>query len=233
MKHVFSPLQRLLAGNPLVGVAELMEAVVSCASLVPEVVSALVEDDDARIQLLAREISRREGLADEAKNRVRDKLPRGLFLPVDRRDLLRLLSEIDSVADCAEDVGVLLTLRRMGAPPATMQPLLEILVQRVMDTVHTSAKLVETLDPLLETSFSERNVMRARHIIDELHRREHEADKIQDQIAKVLFQHEDTMHPVAIFMWTKILNKIGDMANHAENIGDRFRLLIARGGNGR
>jgi uncharacterized protein Yka (UPF0111/DUF47 family) len=28
-------------------------------------------------------------------------------------------------------------------------------------------------------------------------------------------------------MWTKLLNKIGDIANHAENVGDQFRLFVA------
>ena len=60
-----------------------------------------------------------------------------------------------------------------------------------------------------------------------LGRAEHEADKIQDQCAKVLFKEEADLPPVAVFMWTKVLNKIGDMANHAENVGDQFRLFVA------
>jgi uncharacterized protein Yka (UPF0111/DUF47 family) len=60
-----------------------------------------------------------------------------------------------------------------------------------------------------------------------LNRAEHEADKIQDRCAKVLFKEEDKMAPAAVFMWTKVLNKIGDMANHAENVGDQFRLFVA------
>ena len=42
-----------------------------------------------------------------------------------------------------------------------------------------------------------------------------------------LFKEEDAMPPAAVFMWTKVLNKIGDMANHAENVGDQFRLFVA------
>ncbi len=59
-------------------------------------------------------------------------------------------------------------------------------------------------------------------------RQEHEADKRQDQAAKLLFQQEELISPVAIFMWNKVLNKIGDMANHAENVGDRVRLFLAK-----
>ena len=45
--------------------------------------------------------------------------------------------------------------------------------------------------------------------------------------AKTLFRSEGELSPVAIFMWTKLLNKIGDIANHAENVGDQFRLFVA------
>ncbi len=64
--------------------------------------------------------------------------------------------------------------------------------------------------------------------IQTLAEREHAADKLQDQCAKALFRAESEMAPVALFMWTKVLNKIGDMANHAENVGDQFRLFVAK-----
>ncbi|MGB0680241.1 MAG: TIGR00153 family protein [Polyangiales bacterium] len=220
-------MSRLLVRSPLPGIALLMDRVVECSALVPDLVEALVAGDNARIHDLAKEISMLEGKADHAKNAVREQMPIRLFLPLDRRDVLKLISQIDAVADCAEDVGVLLTLRPLQVPEA-MQGLLREFVERVMQTVQTAATLVRLLDPLLQSGFGQRISTQARGVIDKLHRREHEADKLQDQLAKALFQQEETLSPVAIFMWTKVLNKIGDMANHAENVGDQFRLFIAR-----
>ena len=203
-----------------------MDEVFLCAEKVPELVAALVAADAPAVERLAREVSILEGKADDAKNAVRSKMPIRLFLPVDRRDVLRAISEIDAIADCAEDVGVLLTLRPLPVP-AEMETLLTLFTGRVMDSVKTTQKLVGKMDELIESSFSGRAAEDARALIDEVGRKEHEADKLQDQCAKLLFRAEDEMPPTAIFMWTKVLNKIGDMANHAENVGDQFRLFIA------
>lgn len=218
---------QLLVRSPFLGVEELMRSVVLCAEHVPHLLEALGEADLPRVRDLARETSQLEGAADQVKDRLREHLPRRLFLPVDRRDLLNLLRRIDAIADCAEDVGVLLTLRPLEVPDA-FQPLLGLFVERVLDTVHTAGELVDKLDSLVQASFTGKVTDEARSLMDELHRKEHEADKVQDQLAKVLFSLEDELAPVAIFMWTKVLNKIGDMANHAENVGDSFRLMLAR-----
>src|SRR5262249_17350460 len=151
-----------------------------------------------------------EGKADDAKTAVRMNLPVRILLPVDRRDVLRLLSQIDAIADCAEDVGVLLTIRRMEVPDE-MKALLGELVGLVLRAVRTAAELVHGIDALIASGFGGKPAATAYGLIDEVRQRENEADKVQDQLAKVLFQLEDRLPPAALFMWTKILNKIGDM----------------------
>ena len=221
------PLANLLSKSPLPRVGELMTSVRTCADKVPELVRALNAGDQALVERLAKETSILEGAADEVKNLARAEMPVRLFLPVDRRDVLRLVSEIDAVADCAEDVGVLLTLRPLIVPTG-MGEVLEEFVDQVMHTVGAAEDLVGTLDRLGKASSGGAASDEALAFVDELGRREHEADKLQDQCAKALFRAEDELPPVAIFMWTKVLNKIGDMANHAENVGDQFRLFVAR-----
>lgn len=221
------PLANLLGKSPLPRVNELMAAVRACADHVPVLMELLVAGDQAGVDRVAKETSILEGEADAVKNRVRGEMPVRLFLPVDRRDLLRLVSEIDAVADCAEDVGVLLTLRPLTVPEDMGEVLLRY-VAHVMETVQAAERLVATLDDLARASFAGVEADDAIAKIEELSRCEHEADKLQDQCAKALFRAEDEMPPVALFMWTKVLNKIGDMANHAENVGDQFRLFLAR-----
>jgi hypothetical protein len=153
-------------------------------------------------------------------------MPVRLFLPVDRRDLLRLIREIDAVANNAEDLGVLLTLRPYEVPDE-LRPILRDFADGVMVVVDSAAELIGTMDELLGSSFGGKAAQTAMAKADEIGRLEHEADKLQDRCAKALFRAEDTLSPVSIFMWTKVLNKIGSIANHAENIGDQFRLFVA------
>jgi predicted phosphate transport protein (TIGR00153 family) len=203
-----------------------MESVQECVRLVPELIDRLLAEDRAGLERLAKEISVLEGRADAAKNALRTKMPVRLFLPVDRRDLLRLIREIDAVANNAEDLGVLLTLRPYEVPDE-LRPLLREFADGVMVVVDSAAELIGTMDELLGSSFGGKAAQTAMAKADEIGRLEHEADKLQDQCAKALFRAEDTLSPVSIFMWTKVLNKIGSIANHAENIGDQFRLFVA------
>ncbi len=220
------PLANLLARNPLPKVGELMTEVIKTSERIPELIALLEAGDQKGVERVAKEISTLEGKADDAKNAARSKMPVRLLMPVDRRDVLKLISEIDAIADCAEDVGVLLTIRPLTVP-SEMKTVLDLFVERVLGTVKEAAKLIDLIDDLVESGFSGPPAERVLQQAAILGRAEHEADKIQDQCAKVLFKEEAELAPVAVFMWSKVLNKIGDMANHAENVGDQFRLFVA------
>lgn len=220
------PLANLLVRSPLPDVRMLMSAVNECLRPVPELVDRLIAGDRPGIERIAREISVLEASADAVKNDLRTKMPVRLFLPVDRRDLLRLIREIDAVANSAEDLGVLLTLRPYEVPEE-LRPLLREFVSSVMVVVENATGLVGMMDELLGASFSGKAAEVATAKADEIARLEHQADKLQDRCAKALFRAESSISPVSVFMWTKVLNKIGSIANHGENIGDQFRLFVA------
>jgi hypothetical protein len=220
------PLANLLARNPLPKVGDLMDEVIRTSDRVQALIDLLATGDQAGVERVAKEISAMEGKADDAKNAARSKMPVRLLMPVDRRDVLKLISEIDAIADCAEDVGVLLTIRPLTVPE-DMKPVLALFVESALETIREAAKLIDLIDDLVESGFAGPPAERVLEQAAILGRAEHEADKIQDQCARVLFKEEDSMPPAAVFMWTKVLNKIGDMANHAENVGDQFRLFVA------
>ena len=46
--------------------------------------------------------------------------------------------------------------------------------------------------------------------------------------AGTLFAQEDNMKPVSVMFWYQLIQWIGDLADYAEKVGDRLRLLIAR-----
>lgn len=51
------------------------------------------------------QISHLEKEADVLKREIRLKLPRGLFMPVDRSDMLELLTQQDKLANLAKDIA--------------------------------------------------------------------------------------------------------------------------------
>ena len=205
---------------------ELANKVKECADEVPVLFEAFFDGNYDQVIEISERISHLEHEADVVKTRVRDALPKSIFMPVDRRDLLDVLSSLDAVADCAEDVGILFTLRQMEAHDELVAPL-KSLVRRVQATVNAAVEIVKSMEAVSNAGFEGREADRVIHLIDELGRLEHEADIVQDDLARKLFSIEDEIKPGSLLIWNKIFNKIGDMANHAEKMGNRLRLFFA------
>ena len=73
-------------------------------------------------------------------------------------------------------------------------------------------------------SEKQRNIVKG--IIHNLRKREHEADRLEDELKYKVFSLETD--PVAIFHLVKLAETVGAVADHAENAGDMMRAMIAR-----
>lgn len=172
-------------------------------------------------------ISHLEHQADEIKHEIRGNLPRSLFLPVDRGDLLKFLKEQDAIADAVEDVAVLITMRATATPPE-MRPKVDALLEQIVKTGETWFEIVQLLPGLQESSFTGPEVKKVIELIDRVHSEEWEADLRQAALGKATIKHEEELGAVSVWFWMRIASKLGEVANHAENAGDLLRLMLAR-----
>ncbi len=163
--------------------------------------------------------------ADKVKNSIRDNLPRTAFLPVDRRDLLELLSIMDGIADSAEDAVIVSSLKALPCPESICTPFLEFL-ETVEKTVVAAGKVFESLDQLVEAAFSGPTAKRVHEAISEINRLEWESDKTQYRFGKLVLQHEDELGAVNTIMWMRLTQRVAGLANAAEKACDRLRLLL-------
>lgn len=219
-------LWNLFAKNPFRALQDLMKQVLLCTQKTEELFAALLAGDQTKVAEIAKEISRIEHVCDGLKQELRAQISKSVFLPVDRRDLLHVLSHMDTLADICEDLGVLLTLRKMELP-AQMRQSFEELLSRSLHVVKESNNVIKSLDRLLETGFAGPDALEIIKKIDEIDHLEHLADKAQDQFGKSLFLMEDELKPAALFMWNKIANKVGDLANSAERMVNYVRLMLS------
>jgi predicted phosphate transport protein (TIGR00153 family) len=100
------------------------------------------------------------------------------------------------------------------------------LAARVVAACDQGQKVINELDELVETGFSPRETARVETMISELGRIESETDELQDRACRVLFGLEDELG-VATVYWHQIILWIADLADYAERVGNRLRLLIA------
>ena len=216
----------LFAKNPFQSLRGLMKKVRLCTEKTHDLFEALFKQDKQRVQELAKEISQIEHACDVMKKEIRTHLSKSVFLPVDKRDVIHVLSNMDSIADLAEDIGVLLTMRWMELPVELQKPFNDLL-EASYRVVLAANGIIESLDRLYETGFSGPDAKEVLLRIDEVDALEHLADKAQDVFGKSLFVHEDELKPAALFMWIKIANKVGDLANSAERMVNHIRLMLS------
>jgi predicted phosphate transport protein (TIGR00153 family) len=222
-----NPFASLFGKSPFKPMQQHMRLVADCVAEVPPLFQALIEGNAAKLEAQKNKIFELEHAADGLKNDLRDHLPRSLLMPVDRRDLLEVLGMQDSIADTAQDIAGLLVERKMEVPPGMAEPLMK-LVNRCVDTCEQAHKVIEELDELVEMGFRGREAAQVEEMVTALSKIEDETDVMGMELSRKLFAQEDSMKPVSVMFWYQLIQWIGDLADYAEKVGDRLRLLIAR-----
>ncbi len=221
-----NPLLKLFGHSPFKPLQEHMRVVVRCAGEVPGLFEALFAGSDDGIREIRDKIFALENEADEIKNELRSHLPKTMFMPVDRRDILEILDLQDSIADTAQDIAGMLMVRQPKVIEAIRVPLMS-LTQRCLEACAQMAKIMEELDELLETGFRGRESEIVLNMIDELNRIETDTDGKAIFLLNEMFAHEQEIDPVSLMIWHRLIRWVGDLANNAERVGNRLRLLIA------
>ncbi|MCP4006247.1 MAG: TIGR00153 family protein [bacterium] len=216
----------MFARSPFKPLQEHMRTVQLCVLEVVPLFEALCAGETERLRELQQKIDVLEGEADTKKNEIREHLPKRLFLPVDRRDLLEMLDMQDSIADTAQDIAGLLNERDMSVPESLQYSLME-LVRSVAKACQQAGAVIEKLDELVEMGFRGREADHVLSMIVTLGNMESETDRLGATLTRELFKLEGEMSPVSIMLWYQMSHWIGDLADYAEKCGNRLRLLVA------
>ncbi len=218
-------MDKLVGRSPVRPMQEHMSAAVDCAREIVPLMEAMAAADDAAIRERRAEIDRLEHQADEIKHEIRGHLPRRLMMAMERRDMLEILDSQDSIADVTQDIAELVDQRGMHLPSALVAPF-TALAERTVAACEQGKKVIDELDELVETGFGDREVSKVEEMIRELGRIESETDELLDAACRTLFGIEDELG-VATVYWHQVLLWIADLADYAERVGNRLRLLIA------
>lgn len=218
-------LKNLFAKSPFFPLQSHMEKVAACVEKLEALFDAYHDKDYKRIEEIAQEISQLEHAADLTKNEIRNHLPKGLFLAVNRGDLLEILSLQDNLADRAEDIGVLMTLKKLE-PLKGIRKDLKAFLEKNLEAVHHAHKIIQEIDELLETSFGGKEAEKVQAMVEEVAYMEHEADILQRNLLKKLYNMDDAIPYTSFTLWINILQLVASLGNTSEKLANRVRMLL-------
>jgi predicted phosphate transport protein (TIGR00153 family) len=204
-----------------------MEKVAECVGKVPEIYGAYAAGDEERVRELAALISKLEHEADLVKRDIRNSLPRGLFMPVDRSNLLTILAMQDDLADKAENFAVLLTLKQVEAPEP-FAGMFQAFLAKNLEAFENVQAVIGQLDELLETGFGGAEAENVKELVDNVALKEHEADVLQRDLMRELLQHDDAMGYADFYLWTRLIRQVAGISNRAENLANSVRSTLEK-----
>lgn len=217
----------VFAKSPLKPIEEHISKTTSAAKLLAPFFDAVFAEDWTKAAEIRNNISALEKEADTLKREIRMNLPKGLFLPVDRSDLLELVTQQDKIANKAKDISGRYLGRELTVP-ADIQQDFKAFVARNIDACIQACDAINELDELLETGFRGREVNLVEKMIIELDAIEDDTDAMQIDIRLKLKGLEQDLNPIDVMVTYRMIEWIGDLADVAERVGSRLELMLAR-----
>ena len=224
--HARAPIAQILRKSPFEGLQEHFRFVKGGIKALEKTINCYLKCNYSEFQICANVVYKYEHEADLVKGNIRNHLPKFIFIPIDKSDFLALLKETDGILDGAEDVTVLMEMRKTEVPMDIKKDF-QALVKKQIQTINTLGKGMELLKVMLESSFGGKPRQSLKNIIHKIHRLEHESDLIEKRISRKMFNNEK-LDPISIMHILKIVDRMGTIADHAENAADRIRAMIAK-----
>lgn len=200
-----------------------MEMVTECVHGLKDLFQAVRSQED--ITEICKKISKIEHKADLAKNDIRNHLPNSLYLPIARADLLEILTLQDQLADLAEDVAILTTMKQIKIPKS-FENEFNAFLEKNLECFDGVVAIIGEMNDLLGSSFGGVEAEKVRSMVDEVAFKEHEVDLIQRKLNKQLFSDEEEMEYKTFVLWLKIIQTISSLSNVSEKLAHRIRMTL-------
>ena len=227
MARYTNPILNIFGTSPVRPLQQHMAKVVECAQELVPLFEAMIARDENAIDAAQTKIAALENEADDLKHSLRLNLPRSLFLPVERRDLLEVLTMQDTIANCAKDIAGLARGRKMSLPDKLGLRWLDF-VKRSVEACEQAQKAINELDELVETGFKGSEVEIVQGFITELDRIEKDTDVIQVEIRAGLFAIERDLPPIDVMFLYRLIDWTGELGDRAQRVGSRLQLMLAK-----
>lgn len=222
-----STIGKLFGRSPFGQLQTHMQQVAKCVHRMEDALTALVEGRFSELDDLAYEVSKLEHQADEIKSDIRNSLMKRFFMPIDRAEILEIVSQQDSLADTAEDVCKVITFKELKFFDGVKDDFREF-VKLNIKAYDVVASMIEELDELMESGFGGIEGERMRALAQDVAFAEHQADVVQVRLLKTLYANDANMSVGQFHLWMRLTRILSRISNVSENLANRILKTLSK-----
>jgi uncharacterized protein len=161
---------------------------------------------------LVRDIVICEQEGDRITHDVHQRLNSTFVTPIDREDVLTLVSDLDDIIDLIDEVSDYLGLYKIEAPMEQAQRLAHVLLQAARQIAEAMPRL-RRFDPLS-------------HFTVEINRLENEGDRISRDAIASLF--ESGIDPLVVIRWKDIFERLEEAIDACEHVANTLEGIVIK-----
>lgn len=222
-----NPILSLFGHSPIKPLQNHMHTVLQCVELLVPFFQAVVKEDWATVEATYNAIAAFEGKADDQKQDIRLHLPKSLFMPINRSDLIQLLSKQDKICNTAKDIAGIMLGRKQAVPKKITADMTAYVKSAVAVAIEAKV-VIDELDELIGSGFGGREIDRINRRITKLEKAEDKNDKRQITLRAKLHEIENDLPPIDVMFMYKTIETIGNLADRAQSAGEQIQVIIAR-----
>jgi len=195
-----------------------LEEVMETVESTKKAYQAFLEKDSKLLEEIYKEIFSKERKADELKRRILEELSAGLFHPIDRDEIVRLVMVVDEIAANAKaSAGKL----RYLSPSKVCRELREIMYSFALKDLEAVQKLLEAFRAVMKNSPS------ALSLCHQVEEKEEEVDEFRHTklFPKLVQWHRAIKDTGMSFLLEKMLENLENVADLCEDASDILRCI--------
>lgn len=216
----------IFAQSPFKPLERHIDIVDSCCQVLQPFFKAVFSESWSDAETHLARMEELEKQANAIQHGLRLNLPSGIFMPINREDLLALLSSQHRMARVARKLAAQVLDRQLTFPSESKDGFLALL-SRSLDATQQARKVINELDELLETGFKGREADLVESMIVELDQIENDTTQLHQQLRRAIWAKEQDLNPVDAMFLYKTLDGVTELADVAQHVGDRLELTLA------
>jgi hypothetical protein len=210
--------------SPLPGLLDHYEQIAQAMKPMEESMECYLSGGVCReFQELVTEVETLESKADKIKRHIRNHLPRGLFMAVDKTLFFNYTRRQDNILDAAQEAMHWLGMHTMQVPDRFQKDIVFLLAE-ASSSVDLLKPALEATVALVEGKSFERQATKDKY---RAVRSQHEKVwKLKNQLTSDIYNSEMPFKDV--FQIIKYIQAVTEMSHNAEGCADILRSMIAR-----
>ncbi|CCH48875.1 TIGR00153 family protein [Pseudodesulfovibrio piezophilus] len=214
----------LASRSPMDGLTEHYDKIAECIETIDESLECYVSGGVCReFEELTRTIDQIENHADKIKRNIRNHLPKGLFMPVEKSLFLSYTKSQDNVLDAAQDALHWLAMRKVEFPEQIQKDVIYLLDAVSRTTVLLGPALKATIALLHGESLDREGT---KTCFRKVRSERDKVRKLKNELHKKLYAMDLDFKD--IYQLMHFVDCLDNMGHNTENCADHLRAMIAR-----